>query len=347
MWKKLVERYNKLNSYIYGFFQRAFMPILIIALLIAAYQVSDKIQPISSYRYTETAEANGSIYYGSVEGRMATDSATPTMKMRSSTLLGSSVNTAGIDMQEKIILEGSLTIESTDVETAKTQLEKTVQEYDGKIQNYRSYIYQRGSTSAYSFSLKIPQAKLEEFIEQVKTLGKKTAENRSMRDITLQYYDNANLIKNLSLRRDRLRKLLDTDTKKLADIIEVDRELSKVQTQIENLQRTQNYNDYNVTYASLNVELVPELQIELHENKWSPKLLYRQAVNLFIRLCQNTVNLAIMLLVCLIVLLVVVLPALIIFSVIIWCIYFIIKTLYILLYGLISKLSTRYNNKSK
>ena len=117
-------------------------------------------------------------------------------------------------------------------------------------------------------------------------------------DITAQYADTANRITNLEARRDRLRELMERDTDNLNDVLSIDRELSSVQQQIENFERTLKQHDTNVSYSSVNLNLQPEPEIgDFSTPEWTPNRSWKQAVNDLIISLQDILDRAIQILV--------------------------------------------------
>ena len=179
----------------------------------------------------------------------------------------------------KIIKNGSLSVEVANTEKARSEAETQIAELDGTITNMNSWEVRPGVLS-YNFTVRIPSDSLDEAMEKLAFLGVKKSENISTNDITAQYSDTANQLKNLKIRRDRLRELMDRETKDLGDVLKVDRELSSVQNQIENLERTQSRRDVNVSYSTLNLSIRPETQIgDISDPHWTFTKSWRMAIN--------------------------------------------------------------------
>jgi hypothetical protein len=179
----------------------------------------------------------------------------------------------------KIVKNGSISVEVADTEEARNDAEAQIKELGGAITNMNSWEVRSGVLS-YNFTVRIPSDKLEEAMEKLAFLGVKKSESISTNDITAQYADTKNQLKNLEARRDRLRELMDRDTKNLGDVLSVDRELSSVQMQIENLERMQARRDVNVSYSTLNLTLMPEAQIgDIADPHWTFTKSWRMAIN--------------------------------------------------------------------
>ena len=210
-------------------------------------------------------------------------------------------NTAFADVPEqdrKIIKNASLTIEVDDTEITKNLVEEKVSELGGVITNMNSYEV-RPDILAYNMTLRVPSDKLDIALENLASLGIKKSESFNSSDITAQYMDTENQIKNLETRRDRLRELMKFKTDNLGDVLQIDRELSSVQNQIENLQRMQNRRDTDVSFSTINLTIQPKPQIGDFSSPadWNMERTWKEAVNDLIHSLQNLAKKAIMIVV--------------------------------------------------
>ena len=206
-------------------------------------------------------------------------------------------NDAFADVPEenrKVIKNASLTIEVDDTEIAKGLVEEKVKELGGVITNMNSYEVRSGIL-AYNMTLRVPSDKLEIAMENLASLGVKKSESFNSRDITAQYMDTQNQIKNLEARRDRLRELMKFKTDNLGDVLQIDRELSSVQNQIENLQRTQNRRDTDVDFSTINLNIQPKPEIGDFSSpaEWNVEKTWKNSVNDLIHSLQNLAEKAI------------------------------------------------------
>lgn len=201
------------------------------------------------------------------------------------------------ETERKIIRRASLQVEVKDTEVSRKETEKITKEYEGHITNMNSYEV-RPHTLSYNFTVRIPSQKLDSALEKFTALGIKKSESINEDDITAQYTDTANRIKNLETRRDRLRELMESETDNLGDVLSIDRELSSVQQQIENYQRNLKQHDTNVAYSTINLSLQPEPEIgDFTTPEWTPKKSWKQSVNDLIVSLQDILDGAIQILV--------------------------------------------------
>lgn len=83
--------------------------------------------------------------------------------------------------------------------------------------------------------VRVPPDKLDAFLQQVSALGSVGQHSKTAEDKTDEVIDTDARLKNMSEFRDNLRRLLATPGAKLKDIIDVERELVRVQSELDSL----------------------------------------------------------------------------------------------------------------
>lgn len=183
------------------------------------------------------------------------------------------------ETERKIVRNASLQIEVSNTEVARELVENKVRNLNGRITNLNSYEVRQGVLS-YNFTVRVPADMLNKAMEEFTKMGVKKSESINEQDITAQYTDTESRLRNLETRRDRLRELMERETDNLADVLQIDRELSNVQQQIENYERTLKRHDTNVAFSTLNLSLQPEPQIgDFQTPEWTVKKSWKQSVN--------------------------------------------------------------------
>lgn len=228
---------------------------------------------------------------------MAQSMPTPSVAKLSGAMVYADDGFAPDEAEQKIIKNASLSLEVKDTEVARVQIEDKIRSLNGSVTNVNSWSV-RPDVLGYNLQLRVPADVLDQTLIDISKLGQKQSENISVTDITFQYQDTANQIKNLETRRDRLRTMMERETENLADVLSIDRELWSVQNQIENLTRTQQGRDRDVAFSQLNVSLNPEPRIGDTDNpEWSMQSSWRKAVNHLIVKSQTIADRALQLVV--------------------------------------------------
>lgn len=159
----------------------------------------------------------------------------------------------------KIIKRGNIQLETLD-------FDKTINEITSKINSTGGYVESsnisgtriedeenRQNRTAF-LTLRIPEKKLEEFMSSVGTLGNVLNKGVTGEDITEQYFDNEAHLKALKIQEDRLLELL-KKSGELKDILEIEKELTKVRYEIESLTGSLKKWDSLIQYSTVNVEI--------------------------------------------------------------------------------------------
>lgn len=190
----------------------------------------------------------------------------------------------------KIVKDYTLSIEMKNTKNIKEKVEDEIAKNNGFIENFYSYVYS-GNELAYNFNIRIPSESANKIISYFKTLGIVKNERTSSTDMGEQYTDNANRLKNLYARRDRLRDMMSIKTQNLSDVLAVDRELSNVQSEIESLELKNKKIDTDVDYSTINLTIMPEIQVENFNNsKWQAITSFKSAVNDFVKFGQKSID---------------------------------------------------------
>ena len=184
----------------------------------------------------------------------------------------------------KIVKTFNLNIIVKNVDKSTQELEELLKKYSGYIENFYSYEYE--NNKATNFTIKVPTNNISKFMKDIKKDGYIKNESFSATDFTEQYTDNENKLKNLYVRRDKLRTMMNKQAEKLADVIAVDRELSNVQNEIERLEKSNLKIQNKVDYSQINLTIEPEIM----GNKWSIKKVITDAINTLILACKMIVH---------------------------------------------------------
>lgn len=120
-----------------------------------------------------------------------------------------------------------------------------------------------------SLQARVPPAALDAFLAQVTALGSVGQHARSADDQTDAVIDTEARLKNMTAFRDRLRALLATPGAKLKDVIDVERELVRVQSELDSLasRRKALAQQTDMVHVSINFQAQPSV---LETGIWAP-----------------------------------------------------------------------------
>jgi hypothetical protein len=156
-------------------------------------------------------------------------------------------------------------------------------------------LFDRGQPSrrTANFQIRIPEEQFEAFMSAVGELGVVTIEQITGQDITGQYFDTETRVRTLKVQEERLLALL-ARADKLTDIIEIERELSRIRFDIESLTGTLKSWDHMVNFSRVSIDVyeVEELkEIEPKPETWFDRIskAFRDSLKNLVSIFENLV----------------------------------------------------------
>lgn len=148
-----------------------------------------------------------------------------------------------------------------DLEVSRGKFEKALfditrlaENNGGFVSHTQSYSDKDGNLTGGSIVIRIPQNSYNSVIEQIKNMGTVKSISISGQDVTQEYVDLESRLKNLTAQEKILLDLM-AQSKEVIDSVEVQRELSIVQEQIEVMKGRMNYLDNMVSFSTIEINL--------------------------------------------------------------------------------------------
>jgi hypothetical protein len=138
------------------------------------------------------------------------------------------VENAPMPVRRIITKRANIIVEVDRLDDAKKGLETIIEKSGGHIVHDSLY------EDRYNASLKVPSIKLQAILDKISNLGDKISQSISQDDVTNQFVDNEARLKNLILFRDKMKNLLNQTTN-IEEILKIERELRRVQTEIDSI----------------------------------------------------------------------------------------------------------------
>ena len=158
------------------------------------------------------------------------------------------------DPQQKIIRNGQLSVEVEDLEGAAAAVREAVKTRGGRIESASHF-----SDERIHMRIRVPAEALDPTIADASGLGRVLTRMISESDVTTRYIDTEARLKTRLALRDRLKALLETATT-VEDVLNIERELARVQGDIDAMQGQLDYLDRQVAESTLDLTLqIPEV----------------------------------------------------------------------------------------
>jgi hypothetical protein len=221
-----------------------------------------------------------------------------------------SQNSAG--GQERIIIRtADMSIVVVDTEEAMNTIAQMVNDNGGWVVNSNVFQFSESAKTG-NMSVRIPSDGFESFLEAVGRLSVEvTRISTSGQDVTEEYVDVSARLENLEATADRVRSFLD-ETKNVEEALEVNRELSYLEGEIEAMKGRLQYLEQSAAFSMVTIDLTPDvLSQPLEVGGWQPQGVARSAVETLIATLQTLIDVGIWLLIY-------VLPLLLIVAIPLW-----------------------------
>ncbi len=192
----------------------------------------------------------------------------------STSLSGSGSSVTPVEAtNQKLIRKFNIEAETEDLDALLTEITEKIRQLGGYIQEQETY---NGSPSAQrryrrsTMTIRIPAEKLEEFVEKVTEESNIISSNETTDDVTLNYVAIESRISALETEQTRLLELL-AKAETTADLLEIEKRLTEVRTDLESITSELRVLDNQVNYGTvrLSVSEVKEYTVvEEPETVW-------------------------------------------------------------------------------
>jgi hypothetical protein len=166
--------------------------------------------------------------------------------------------TSGIN-DAKIIKTGSLSLEVNDTDESIREVGQLISLHSGYISRSETSNYP-DSRSAY-ITAKIPNQQFEAFVQKVSEVGTKVIQRSvNTRDVTDEFIDLEARINNQRELEKRFNSLL-AKAKDVEEMLQVEREIARIRTDIERMEGRLNMLKSQVRYSTLDISLRQEIEV--------------------------------------------------------------------------------------
>ena len=156
--------------------------------------------------------------------------------------------------QRKIISNASIAVEVEVVQTAITEVRTIAESLGGFVEHLSSSgspEHQRAT-----MTIRVPQDQFFSALERIETLGEVQSQSVGSEDVSEQFIDLEARLKS-SLREEQSLLSLLEKTEGVGEILAIERELSRIRSEIERLQGQLNFLERRVDLATIGVTLIP------------------------------------------------------------------------------------------
>ena len=155
----------------------------------------------------------------------------------------------------QLIRRANLQLRVESVEDAQDSVEAIVLQRGGDILGLQASRPEPGARRSISLSLRVPQARLDRTLEELAALGTVLSQQITAEDVTNQLVDFDARLKNLQRTEQTLLEIMERSGK-VADVLEVARELANVRQSIEQIDASLTNLRNQVAFSSIDVYVI-------------------------------------------------------------------------------------------
>lgn len=178
----------------------------------------------------------------------------------------------------KVIMTASIQIETSHFNESVDKVRALATSAGGYVQSSSMSLYSDNRRTS-TITIKVPQTAYESTLLEIRKLGTAKSDSSSGRDVTLQYVDLESRLKNLRAEEARLIDIMDT-AKNVTEVLAVEKELSRVQGEIESYQAQLNVLNSQIDYATITVSISEPQPVVSYD--WGIGDAFTEAVHAFV-----------------------------------------------------------------
>lgn len=157
------------------------------------------------------------------------------------------------DAEKKIVKEGTINFETSDLIKTRKVILKTLQALDGYVSEENQSNDELETRKEYNLKIRVPAQNFDRLLDTISAGADKIdTKNISITDVTANYIDVKTRLNNKKLLENRYAQLL-TKATKVSDLLEIENKLTEIRSDIESTQGQLNYLSKQVAYSLLDI----------------------------------------------------------------------------------------------
>jgi hypothetical protein len=177
----------------------------------------------------------------------------------------SAIKLISLDISQKLVRSGGINFQSE-------AIEKDYQQIKSMLGGFNAYMENENQSNdnfrkSYYLSIRVPSEKYDSLLSSIAKIAFRVENKYSnVDDVTERYYDLQSRIQNKKELEKRYREIL-SKANEVKDVLEIERNLNEVRTEIESMQGQFNYLSKQIQFSSLQVQFYEELPYGLNSPK--------------------------------------------------------------------------------
>lgn len=156
-------------------------------------------------------------------------------------------------LQEQVVVEAWLSVQVENASETARALRALVEKSGGRITSEQ--VSGAAESWSASISLRLPPRNVSSVVDWLGSQGEITSKRIQGTDVSKTLFDQQIALDNLTVTLERLRKLLDAGGLQMKDILEIEKEMTRLRGEIERIKGEKRFLEDRVSLATVNVEL--------------------------------------------------------------------------------------------
>ena len=165
--------------------------------------------------------------------------------------------TGQVETGPRIVRTATLHIVAADFDLIRPAVDRILQGVGGFIGEITASD-RPGAARVIRGTLRLPSAQFSTALAQLRALGRVTQDSQNAEDVTTAVVDLDVRLTNARVTERRLNQVLQNRTGRVADVLEVEREIARVRTEIEQMTAQRTQLDRRIEYGTVTLEVVEE-----------------------------------------------------------------------------------------
>lgn len=182
------------------------------------------------------------------------------------------VNEQTSDTARKIVKEGTISFETSNLEKTRKNILNEVNELKGYLSEENQSNDETENRKEYNLKIRVPSQSFDHLLDTISADAEKIdSKNISTTDITTKFIDVKTRLNNKKLLENRYNQLL-TQATKMSDLLAIENKLTEIRSDIESTQGQLNYLSKQVAYSSLDITFYTKTSAEESGNTFAYRL---------------------------------------------------------------------------
>ena len=231
----------------------------VVVLLVGTAIVSQPVRKAPPLRAAassiEMAESLEPVSRFQSQGRLA--GSTSARRLGGQLVAGDGIPEPNVATGPRIVRTATLRLVAADFSRIRPAIDRILQSAGGFVGGITDSD-RPGSVRTLRGTLRIPSAQFDSTLAALRALGRVTDESQGADDVTATVADLDVRLANSRVTERRLSELLRNRTGSVSDVLEVEREMARVRTEIEQMEAERKQFERRIEYATLTLEVVEE-----------------------------------------------------------------------------------------